>query len=534
MSTPSGPRIVVFTGDLNFAVRKAIVELNARIPGTEWLVVEYVRRRTLSGVVRNQINSTRRNGWRWLPAQAGETLHSVLNPAERPIHAESGSVAYRRDTLAGWRNFSLVQTADLHSATTLRRISGFSADVGLALSAPILRESAFSLPRMGTLNLHKGRLPDYRGMPPAFWEMKNREATVGCSVHWVTADLDAGDLVETGVEEIDRYSTVKGMQLRLDEKGIELLCRAVPRVLGGDLSASRQRAGGKTFRRPTLQDIATLNRQVRKSHALQSRPLYGATKDLAFGAARMAYKSVLSRIVRPRITVLLYHRVTDAVRDNLTVGLEQFDRQMDILRRTCNVMSMTEVLESSRIGRSGAPAVCVTFDDGYLDNYLHAAPIMLRHGIPGAFFVTTGFVGSSDQRLPHDVRRGNPAIPAMSWSNLRDMRKVGFTIGSHTVSHIDCAAETEETVRRELKQSRQSLERELGLESVIFAYPYGGRHHMTSERLRLVREAGYSGCLSAYGGTNIGGVDRFNVLRCGVHWEFSDAAFRFLCTGLRS
>jgi hypothetical protein len=54
---------------------------------------------------------------------------------------------------------------------------------------------------------------------------------------------------------------------------------------------------------------------------------------------------------------------------------------------------------------------------------------------------------------------------------------------------------------------------------------------MTPERLALVREAGYSACLSAYGGSNVASVDRFNVLRCGVNWEFSDRAFLRLCLG---
>jgi peptidoglycan/xylan/chitin deacetylase (PgdA/CDA1 family) len=113
------------------------------------------------------------------------------------------------------------------------------------------------------------------------------------------------------------------------------------------------------------------------------------------------------------------------------------------------------------------------------------------------------------------------------------MRAAGFVIGSHSVSHIDCAAETQERVRSELEKSRADLQRELGLERVIFAYPYGGREHMTAERLELVKQAGYAGCLSAYGGTNVRAVSRFNVLRRGIHWEFSDRALLLECLGLR-
>jgi hypothetical protein len=55
---------------------------------------------------------------------------------------------------------------------------------------------------------------------------------------------------------------------------------------------------------------------------------------------------------------------------------------------------------------------------------------------------------------------------------------------------------------------------------------------MTPERLELVKKAGYRACLSAYGGTNVGSVDAFNVLRRGIHWEFSAEAFAVECLGL--
>jgi peptidoglycan/xylan/chitin deacetylase (PgdA/CDA1 family) len=112
------------------------------------------------------------------------------------------------------------------------------------------------------------------------------------------------------------------------------------------------------------------------------------------------------------------------------------------------------------------------------------------------------------------------------------MRTRGFTIGSHSVSHIDCAAETTAVVTEELARSRDDLGRELGCTAPIFAYPYGGRMNMTPKRLELVKRAGYVGCLSAYGGSNVRSVDRYNVLRRGINWEFDDTAFMLECYGV--
>ena len=240
----------------------------------------------------------------------------------------------------------------------------------------------------------------------------------------------------------------------------------------------------------------------------------------------------LRRYLEPRITVLLYHRVTDEVRDNLTVGVAQFERQMALVRKHCHVLSIEQVLDSKTIPVSSKPLVAISFDDGYLDNYTNAAPILIRHQIPASFFVSTGIM-NSELAFAHDVARDNPVIPVMNWDQLREMRDHGFTIGSHTVNHIDCASESQETVIKELADSHATLVRELGIERQIFAYPYGGRQHMTEQRLALVKQQGYIGCLAAHGGNNLSTVNPFNVMRKGIHWEYSDQAFLFECLGLR-
>jgi peptidoglycan/xylan/chitin deacetylase (PgdA/CDA1 family) len=119
----------------------------------------------------------------------------------------------------------------------------------------------------------------------------------------------------------------------------------------------------------------------------------------------------------------------------------------------------------------------------------------------------------------------------MRWEHVLDMHEKGFTIGSHSVTHIDCAAEPEATVVGELEESLAELRHRLGLRDVYFAYPYGGREHMTPARLARVKETGYAACLSAYGGSNIGRIDRFNIVRGGIHWGFSDQAFISRCFG---
>jgi peptidoglycan/xylan/chitin deacetylase (PgdA/CDA1 family) len=525
-------RIVVFTSNLAYSVRKGIVETDKAVADLQWLIVLGSPRRSVGQLVCSQWRNLRRNGWRWVPYQTADIWNRVRErfgalQGPGPVGAE-----YSSSALQARPNVRVLQVADINAESTCTAVREFVSDLGLSLAAPILRPALFSIPRLGTINLHKGKLPCYRGMPPAFWELWNGEQSVGCTIHRMDEKLDTGEILcETRVDR-EKFSTVRGLQLRLDELGVELMREAVQQVLSGTARATPQPAGGKTYRKPTLTQMGDLRRKLLDGQ----RPSAGTLKRLATevigSTAFFAWRLGLRHLLAPRISVLLYHRVSDDARDNLTVGIEQFDRQIALISRYCQPLSIEEVLDCAAVPRTGKPLVCVTFDDGYLDNYQNAAPILIKHQVPAAFFVSTGLIGTQE-RFPHDVRRGNPVIPLMRWDQLRDMRAAGFVIGSHSVSHIDCAAETQERVRSELEKSRADLQRELGLERVIFAYPYGGREHMTAERLELVKQAGYAGCLSAYGGTNVRAVSRFNVLRRGIHWEFSDRALLLECLGLR-
>lgn len=521
-------RVVVFTGELSYTVRRSIVELARRLPaGSEWLVLEQRRKRTLAEQLRAQRANLRKHGWRWAAHLCCEVLKRLgPKPAgDQPPSADAPGGEFEMQALLALPGLRHEIHGDLHGGEALAAVRGFAPDLGLSLAAPILKPRLFNLPALGTINLHKGRLPDFRGMPPAFWELWTGAARVGCSVHRVNEALDEGDLLAQAEVACEPFSSPRGVQVRLDEIGVSLVNQVALRLLEGEsMAALPQHGPGRTWRKPTLAQEAEMRRRLRKRQPNALSLPVQALKDVWYTWARKWHTSLAWRWRTPRVTVLLYHRVSDAARDNLTVGVEQFERQLKLLRRHARLLSVRELLEMREIPRSRLPWVALSFDDGYADNHAYAAPLLRRHRLPCAFYVSTGLV-ERNGRFPHDVRRGNPHIPVMTWDQVRDLQAWGFDVGSHTVEHIDCVAQPEERVRAELAQSLSDLQRELGARERDFAYPYGGRHQM-NERVRgWVREQGYRSCLSAYGGSNVGSVDRWNVLRRGIHCDFSDAAF---------
>jgi len=94
--------------------------------------------------------------------------------------------------------------------------------------------------------------------------------------------------------------------------------------------------------------------------------------------------------------VLLYHRVIELNNDPqlLAVRPEQFNEQMSRLAENFHTISLSRLTSSIRNGDVPRDAVTVTFDDGYLDNLTHAAPILEAHGIPATVFVASGTIDS--------------------------------------------------------------------------------------------------------------------------------------------
>jgi len=199
----------------------------------------------------------------------------------------------------------------------------------------------------------------------------------------------------------------------------------------------------------------------------------------------------------PRVSVAMYHTVGSASISGMSLDPGIFDAQLSQLRSL-----FAEILTIGQLSRKAAPTdwtACVTFDDGFVDNYEIALPLLKRHGIPATFFACSGFIDGE-----HDITsrflhyRG---LRPMSWSQVRELSAEGMEIGAHTHSHPNLARLPPHKQREEMHRSQCIIEDKIGAPVGSFAIPFGGRGTYTAETLAIAGRL-FSACCTTHYGTN--------------------------------
>jgi peptidoglycan/xylan/chitin deacetylase (PgdA/CDA1 family) len=169
--------------------------------------------------------------------------------------------------------------------------------------------------------------------------------------------------------------------------------------------------------------------------------------------------------------ILLYHHVTEGDPPNrYCVSLDSFKQQMDYLES--NGYTTITVSMLARAIRDGADLperpVVITFDDGNLDVYENAFPVMQRMGYVGTFFLVLNY-------LDHTT--------FISSDQASEMASAHWEIGSHSVSHPDIYG-MHAFIDYQLVNSKDGLEVATGASVESFAYPYGSTDNYVESEVR--------------------------------------------------
>ncbi len=228
---------------------------------------------------------------------------------------------------------------------------------------------------------------------------------------------------------------------------------------------------------------------------------------------------------KANIKVLMYHRIVKGTTGESTdphcVSEEDFRYQLQLLDQFNYTPITFEDYYLYRKGKLTLPKkpIILTFDDGYLDTYSTALPVLREFNMHAVFFVLGNRnlqYANWDQHIEEKKR------PLMSDQQIIDARSDGFEIGAHTMTHIVLPKLNQKEMKDEIEGSKKSLESLLGEKILSFSYPYG---RLDSKVRSLVVQSGYKYACGVYTGPPTFGDDLFDIRRLAINRNTGTAGF---------
>ncbi len=173
--------------------------------------------------------------------------------------------------VAAAANIPVIKVDNYHSQSAIEAMRSHEPDLGIIFGTNIIKESVFSIPRLGSINLHQGLAPYYRGGPPVFWELFNRESEVGLTVHYVAPKVDTGDIILQKTRPLtydpafgsDFESFIDRYRGSLREECAELVAEAAESIANGTAESTPQDISlGKRYRLPTKAEKDEMRRRL--------------------------------------------------------------------------------------------------------------------------------------------------------------------------------------------------------------------------------------------------------------------------------
>ena len=161
------------------------------------------------------------------------------------------------------------------------------------------------------------------------------------------------------------------------------------------------------------------------------------------------------------VPIILYHRIDiSPINSQYYVPPAKFDEEMKLLHDWGYTTITTELLIKAITEGADLPPrpLIISFDDGHLNNYTTAFPIMQKYGFTGVLYIVANYMGV-DQYMNAD--------------QIKEMAAAGWEVGSHSISHADLTSLDPYNQRHEVVDSRTLLETELGVPVLTIAYPFG-------------------------------------------------------------
>lgn len=238
-------------------------------------------------------------------------------------------------------------------------------------------------------------------------------------------------------------------------------------------------------------------------------------------------KSVGKSVEKVRVPILYYHRVEEDIPPGQGVSPFVFKSQIGYLRKkNYHSIGFEGLTDHFRTGRPlPAKPIIITFDDGYLDTFSQAYPILKTAGFTATIFMVSGFIGGWTDWEGGQTHRA----PLMTREQMLTLSDQGFDFGGHTRNHKKLVSIGLQEAEKEIRMGKRDLETLLQKPVHSFAYPYGDFNEQIVE---LVKICGFQAARTVHTGNTHCEEDLLRLACVKINGQTPAWKFKYYLTGL--
>ncbi|GAA4447657.1 methionyl-tRNA formyltransferase [Ravibacter arvi] len=184
--------------------------------------------------------------------EAGKNVVAVITAADKPAGRGLKLTPSPVKVYAASQGLKVLQPEKLRNRDFLQELRSLSADLFVVVAFRMLPEAVWSMPRLGTFNLHASLLPQYRGAAPINWAVINGEEATGVSTFLIEKEIDTGRIIFQDRERIHPEDTAGDLYERLMQKGAALVVKTVDALGAGSFPSVVQDANDDLRPAPKL------------------------------------------------------------------------------------------------------------------------------------------------------------------------------------------------------------------------------------------------------------------------------------------